>query len=424
MNITQALEYIHSVSWMGSQPGLERITALMASLGDPQKKLRFVHIAGTNGKGSTAALTASALYRAGYTTGLYTSPYIQCFNERMQVNGRRILDRELAEITEIVQPHADRMDPRPTEFDLVTAIGLIYFARKKCDYVVLEAGMGGALDSTNVIPAPECAVLTNIGLDHTQFLGSTVEKIAETKAGIFKPGSHAVLYEQSPSVTAVVRQACERVGIPLEIADFSQLRCLSRDLEGQRFTYKGHGPYKIRLAGVHQLKNAAVALEILDVLRSRGAAIPEDAVMRGFAETAWPARFEVLSRDPWFILDGGHNPQCAETVAANLKTYFPGRHMILLMGVLGDKDYPGLTDILAPAASEFVTVTPNCTRALPAEELAEFLHGRYGKPVQSCGSIAEGVETALALAREKDGVVCCVGSLYMAGAVRECFGLS
>ena len=146
--------------------------------------------------------------------------------------------------------------------------------------------------------------------------------------------------------------------------------------------------------------------------------------MRGFAETAWPARFEVLSRDPWFILDGGHNPQCAETVAANLKTYFPGRHMILLMGVLGDKDYPGLTDILAPAASEFVTVTPNCTRALPAEELAEFLHGRYGKPVQSCGSIAEGVETALALAREKDGVVCCVGSLYMAGAVRECFGLS
>ena len=215
MNITEALTYIHSVCWRGSIPGLSRTQELLRRMGNPEKKLKFVHIAGTNGKGSTAAMTASILRKAGYCTGLYTSPFLFRFNERMNINGADIADEELAEITEFVKPHAEAMADHPTEFELVTAIAMEYFARHRCDIVVLEVGMGGELDSTNVIDPPEVAVICNLGLDHTEFLGNTLEEIAQAKAGIIKPGCSAVLYRGSPSVEAVFEEACKARGVEL-----------------------------------------------------------------------------------------------------------------------------------------------------------------------------------------------------------------
>jgi dihydrofolate synthase/folylpolyglutamate synthase len=421
LTIEEALDFIHSKQWRGSRPGLSRTQELLQKLGNPQKRLRFVHVAGTNGKGSTAAMLASVLSAAGFKTGLYTSPYLFRFNERMQIGGVQISDSEVAELTERIRPIALGMEDRPTEFEIVTAIGMEFLARHECDIVVLEVGMGGRLDSTNVIDAPSAAIITRIGLDHTRELGETPALIAAEKGGIIKTGSRVVLYEQEREVMDVISNICFERGAPLRTAEFSQIICHSSDREGSVFSYKEFKNIRLPLLGAHQLSNAAVVLEGVFSLRECGFEIPDSAVEKGLASVKWPARFEIVSREPWFVVDGGHNPQCAETVAANLKKYFPREKRVLLVGVLADKDFAGLTDLLAPVADRFVTVTPDNPRALSAEELARHLE-KYGKPVSACDSIAEGVRRAIDLAG-KDGVVCAVGSLYMAGAIRECFGL-
>ena len=273
MTVSEALSYIHSVSWKGSVPGLSRTRELLRRLGNPQNQLKFIHIAGTNGKGSTAAMLASVLRAAGYRTGLYTSPYISCFNERMQVNGAMIPDEELAEITEAVRPHADAMADAPTEFELLTAVAMVFFARHSCDLVVLEVGLGGELDSTNVISTPEAAVICNIGLDHTQVLGDTLEEIATAKAGIIK-GGDVVIYRGEECVEHVFEEKCAAVGAVLHRADFERLRLHSHSLYGQVFDCGDRKKLELPLLGGHQLKNAAVAIgsegrglspELLDV---------------------------------------------------------------------------------------------------------------------------------------------------------------
>ena len=420
MDYKEALDYISGLRWYGSRPGLERVGALLEKLGDPQKGLKYVHIAGTNGKGSCAAMTASVLKAAGYRTGLFTSPYLARFNERMQLNGRPIGDDTLAALVTEIAPLADAMEEHPTEFEMMTALALLWYAREKVDIVVLEVGLGGRFDATNIIESPEAAVIMNIGLDHTAVLGGTVEQIAFEKAGIIKPGCEVVLYAQPESVARVIRARCEEQGAALHTADFSQIVPEFDSLEGQVFTYRGL-PCAIPLLGAHQRKNAAVVLELVEVLRARGWKLPEEAVEHGLYAVSWPARFELLHEEPAFVVDGGHNPQCAETVAENLLHYFPGQRRVLLVGVLADKDYTSLTEILAPAASAWVCVTPDSERALPAEELGRALE-RFGKPVTVCGSISAGVSTAMEQAGE-DGMACAVGSLYMAGAIRACFGL-
>ena len=420
MDYREALQYIDGVSWLGSRPGLERVAALLHRLGDPQEKLRFVHIAGTNGKGSCAAMTASVLRAAGYRTGLFTSPYLFRFNERMQINGEPIGDEELAALVTQIRPIADAMEDHPTEFELMTAVALLWYLRERCEIVVLEVGLGGRLDATNVIGAPEAAVIMNIGLDHTAILGDTVEQIAAEKAGIVKPGCAVALYPQTPEAEAVVRERCEAVGASLRVADLTQLQGEFDSLEGQVFRYRG-ASYAIPLLGEHQLRNAAVVLEVAEILREKGWKLPHEAVEHGLYAVSWPARFELLRAEPPFVVDGGHNPQCAMTVAESLLRYFPDRRRVLLVGVLADKDYEGLFDILDVAADAYFCVTPASARALPADRLAAFL-SRYGKPVTVCPDIPAGVEAASAAAGE-DGVACAVGSLYMAGAVRACFGL-
>ena len=415
MTPEEALTYIHSVCWKGSIPGLGRTQELLQKMGNPQNQLQFVHIAGTNGKGSTAAMTASILRKAGYRTGLYTSPYIFRFHERMQVDGQCISDEELAEITEFVKPLAESMEDHPTEFELVTCIAMEYFKRHHCDVVSLEVGMGGELDSTNVIASPLVAVLTNIGLDHTEFLGDTLEKICETKSKIIKPGTIAVTYREKPSVEAVIEARCKEVGAKWMPADFDAIHLVSASLEGQIFDW---GPYEklhLPLLGQHQLYNAAVVLTIVNALREKGLAISDEAVRTGIASVSWPGRFELVARNPLFIVDGGHNPQCIEALVHNVRDYLNGRTLTVLTGVLADKDYSDMYADMAQYAACFVTVTPPNPRALEAKDLAAYL-SRYGKPVQA----AETVEAGVALAKElagPEGVVLAYGSLYMVGDI-------
>jgi len=417
----EAIDYIHSYNWLGSRPGLSRTKDLLSRLGHPERELRFVHIVGTNGKGSTAAMLASVLREAGHTTGLYTSPYLWRFHERIQVNGAEITDDELGEVTDYVRRFAEEMEDHPTEFELVTCIALEYYRRRGCAIVVLEAGLGGRLDSTNAIPAPEAVVITNIGLDHTALLGDTVEKIAAEKGAVIKPGCEVVLYGQTASVEAVIVDICQAQGVPLTVADFASLRVREDSRAEQRFDYGRWSDLSIRLLGEHQRKNGAVVLETVSALRHRGWSIPGESVRAGLAKARWPGRFEILGEHPWFIVDGGHNPQCATTVAANLDVYFPGEKVVFLVGVLKDKDYEGLISEIAGRAGAFVAVTPDSPRALPAEELARHL-ARYGLPVTVCRSVAEGVAAAVAQAGPS-GLVCALGSLYMTGAVRAAFQL-
>lgn len=416
MTVEEALSYIHSVCWKGSVPGLSRTRELLSKLGNPEKKLRFVHVAGTNGKGSTAAMTASILREAGYTTGLYTSPYINRFHERMQVNGEDITDGELAAITEWVKPFAESMEDHPTEFELVSCVAFEFFLRRNCDIVVLEVGMGGELDSTNVIEPPEAAVICNIGLDHTEFLGGTLEEIAGAKAGIIKTDCDAVLYRGAPSVEAVFESRCEAVGARLHKADFDAIRPRGHGLEGQTFDAAGYENLFLPLLGEHQMKNAAVVLKTVEVLRSRGWNISEQNVRDGLKNVRWPGRFELLCRKPLFLVDGGHNPQCIEALAANVRDYLGGRPLTVLTGVLADKDYPCMYDGIAPYVKSYVTVTPDSPRAMSAEDLKRYLT-RFGKPVTACATVAGGVCEAARQAGP-DGVVLAYGSLYMVGEIR------
>lgn len=410
----QAVEYIHSFSWLGSRPGLERTRQLLSAMGNPEEKLHFVHIVGTNGKGSTAAMLASVLTAAGYRTGLYTSPYIHHFEERMTVDGEEIGGEELAEITQWVGTLADQMEEHPTEFELVTCVALEFYRRRGCDIVVLEAGMGGRLDSTNVIPAPQAVVITNIGLDHTAQLGNTVEAIAGEKAAVIKDGCPVILYEQSEGVTQVVEKVCQAHGSPLTIASAQDVTLERESPEGQWWNWKGESLF-VPLLGDNQRHNGAVVLHTLEAI-APNYPVSAQALREGLARVRWPGRFEVLRRRPWFVVDGGHNPQCAATVADNLNRYFPGKVPVLLLGVLEDKDRAGLCELVAPLAQAFVTITPPSLRALDAQTLACEL-AQYGKPTFAASSIPQGVERAMELAGE-DGVVCALGSLYSVGEIR------
>ncbi len=415
MNVSEALEYIHSVCWKGSIPGLGRTQELLQKMGNPEKKLRFIHVAGTNGKGSTAAMLASILRQAGYTTGLYTSPYIIRFHERMQVNGEMISDKELCDITAYIRPLADAMTESPTEFELVTCIAMEYFVRHGCQIVVMEVGMGGALDSTNVIDPPEAAVICNIGLDHTEVLGDTLEKIAAAKAGIIKAGSPAVIYRAAPSVEAVFEEKCRAVGSALHKADFDAIRLIRHDLGGQVFDFGRYKALELPLLGAHQLRNTAVVLTTVDVLREEGWNISDENVRMGLKTVRWPGRFELLRREPLFIVDGGHNPQCIEALVQNIRQYLAEQPLTVLTGVLADKDYHCMYAGVAQFAARFVTVTPPNPRALDAQALAEYL-GQFGKPVTACTSVEAGVQEAIRQAGT-NGVVLAYGSLYMVGDI-------
>lgn len=417
MTAQEAISYIHSFYWKGAAPGLGRTRELLRLMGEPQKRLRFVHVAGTNGKGSTVAMTASVLRAAGYTVGMFTSPYLYRFNERMQVNGVQISDEELAEIVEEIRPLAESMEEHPTEFELVSCIGFAFFLRKQCDIVVLEVGMGGTYDSTNVIDPPEAAVITNIGLDHTEYLGDTVEKIAETKAGIFKTGSSAVIYRSTPEVEMLLESICRERKIPLRKADFEGLHPVSRSLEGQVFDCGSRKGLFLPLLGDHQLHNAAVVIEIIETLREKGWSVSEEQLREGLRAVSWPGRFDILRRNPLFIVDGGHNPQCIEALSVNVRDYLAGRRIVALTGVLADKDYGEMYRPVIPYVAEFLCITPSSPRRLEGAALAAYLQAK-GASATAYDCVEDAVREAVASAGG-NGVVLCFGSLYMLNDIKR-----
>ena len=420
MNYKESIAYLFSAPKITEQPSPETMRRLLAALGDPQAGRKYVHVTGTNGKGSCAAMLASVLRASKYRVGLFTSPHLYRVNERIQINGKEIADDAFAALMTEVRAASEKEQLTPKFFELVTAAALLHFARESCDIAVLEAGLGGASDATNVIGAPELAVLTNVGLDHTELLGDTVEAIAEEKSGIIKPGCNCVLYQQSESVTELVRARCETLGVRLHVPDFLSIGSEFDSVYGQSFTYKGE-PYAIPLPGDHQLRNAATVLEAAAALNERGWKLKQSDIEHGLYAVSWPARLELLRAEPLFLLDGAHNPQCAEALARNLLRYFSDQKRVLLVGMLRDKDCVSTLSKLAEAADEFVCITPDSPRAHSAEELKELLRP-MDRPVTAAGSIREGIELATELAGE-DGVVCAAGSLYSAGEIRYQLGM-
>ena len=412
MTYEEALQYIHSICWTFTKPGLERITELCEKLGDPQKDLKFVHVAGTNGKGSFCSMLDSVLRHAGCKTGLFTSPYIKVFNERMQFCGENISDSELAEIAEYVKPFADAMEDKPTEFELITAIGFEFFKRKKCDVVILEAGMGGRLDSTNIIDSSLLSVITGISLDHTAFLGDTVEKIAAEKAGIIKQGGAVLFGGKSKSVEEVIKAKAAEMNADYHFADKSSLEITASDLSGSTFNYKSYSELKLPLLGLYQPENAANVLCAVEILEAKGMNIPEKAVREGLLAARWPARFEIISREPLIIFDGAHNPEGIETAVASIKRYFGDRKVCILTGVMRDKDYNYIASKFSEIANRAFTITPANPRALPAEEYAAVLEG-VGIKAQAYSAVADALADAKEYARESNTALVCLGSLYM-----------
>lgn len=415
MTYEEALEYIHGISWTFCKPGLDRTLELCAALGNPQNGLKFIHVAGTNGKGSFCSMLDAVLRTAGYRVGLYTSPYINVFNERMRVNGVNIPNETLAEITEYVRPIAEKMSDKPTEFELITAIAFEYFKREECDVVILETGMGGRLDSTNVIKTPILSVITGIALDHVAFLGDTVDKIAAEKAGIIKTAP--VLFGGEDSVArAVIAKRAEECGVPLIEPDYSLIENLQADLRGTRFSYRNHKDVRINLLGLYQPKNAALVLEAVDALEVLGMPIDEKDVLRGLENAAWPARFEIVNHSPLIIFDGAHNPQGIACATESIAHYFGERKVVVITGVLKDKDYQFIANKLARVASCAFTITPDNPRALTACEYADVLRG-CGVPATPTASISEAVSLALAQADKRGDAIVCLGSLYTYGEI-------
>lgn len=410
MNYKETLDYIHSVMWQGSRPGLERITKLLALLGNPEKELKVIHVTGTNGKGSFCAMLESILRHSGYRTGLFTSPYIEHFEERMMVNGKMISEEMLCAVTEEVKAAADQMEDLPTEFELITAIGFVFFAKMQCDICVIEAGMGGRLDSTNVFDNPILSVITGIALDHTAFLGDTTEKIAYEKAGILKNGCPVIVGNVDEKALAVIRNKASDLNCQLTKVNYDDITNLRPSLDGSSFDYKNHRQIRIPLIGMYQPRNAANVLTAVDVLRDLGYQISNESLQKGLDATIWKARFEKLSEKPLVLYDGSHNPEGIAFAVKTIKELFGNTKVKLVTGVMEDKDHSGMAKSLAEIAHSVYTVTPNNPRSYNCHKFAaEFT--AEGVPAAGYDCIEDAVNAALDT--KPDLPLIGLGSLYL-----------
>lgn len=419
MNYKESRQYIEHAQKYGSVLGLDNMEEMMRRLGDPQDELQFIHVAGTNGKGSVLAYVTTVLRMAGYKVGRYVSPTIYSYLERIDVNGTPINEeafaRHLTKVAKVVGQMVREGLAHPTPFEIETAVAFLYFKEQGCQLVALETGLGGLLDATNLITTTKIAVLTSISMDHMGFLGNTLAEIARNKAGIIKPGCHVVSAVQKPEAMSVVESTCRRWKVALHVAEQDKLKVTESSYLGQKLTYKDEA-YEIRMAGLYQSENAGVALKVLEVLSEIGYEIPREAVRKGLRETVWGGRFTVLGSQPVFVVDGAHNPDAALKLEESIKEYFTGKTIYYIMGMFRDKDYDQVARITAGYASEILTIaTPKNERALPAEELAKTVR-KYNSHVTPMNSLQDAVDVAYAKAKADD-VIIAFGSLSFLGDI-------
>ena len=416
MTYEQALEFIHSRIHLGTRKGLFRMEGLMEKLGNPEKRMKFVHIAGSNGKGSTATMCESVLRTAGYKTGLFLSPFVFDFRERMQVNGQLVDKQLMADVLESMLPALEEMkaeDKECTEFETVTALALMLFERCGVEFVVFEVGIGGLLDSTNIIPAPACAAVTAISLEHTDMLGTTIPEIAAQKCGIIKPGCRCAGYcDLVPEADAVLRETCERLSVPLTVADKAKLQVLESDDTGSRFVYDG-AEYRIALPGGHQVMNALTVLSIVDQLRQGGEDLPYEVVRQGLEDAMVIGRLQVVRKVPRCVIDGAHNPGKIGALCAALDSLYPGRPLIGVMGMMNRKDYQSSVPQLAKRCRVFIAVpaADDLPFIVKPEVIAEIARESCAD-VRVCASAEEGARLAVQLAEEQD-ILVATGSMYL-----------
>ncbi|MCX7571388.1 bifunctional folylpolyglutamate synthase/dihydrofolate synthase [Tumebacillus sp. DT12] len=425
-----ATDWIHSFDRFdgrkGIKPGLERMEAMLLLLGQPHRDLRFVHVAGTNGKGSTCAFLASVLEQAGYRVGLYTSPYLSAFGDRMRIGGCNITDDALDALVDRVKPVVEEVAAtvhgRPTEFEVITLLSILFYAQERVDFVVWETGLGGRLDATNVV-TPLLSLITNVGRDHEAILGQGIERIAVEKAGIIKPGVPVLTTAKGVALDVIERTAREQ-GAPCYAADrdFSAKRT-AYGLDGQSFDWRGIGDHhvalRIRLLGPHQIDNAALALAACVQLRRMGVAITGEAMQAGLKSAAWPGRLEIVSQSPLTLLDGAHNPEGAAALAAALKELLPNRRLIFVIGILADKAIPDVLAPLTELAAHVIVTRPDMDRAAQTSDVADAVRTLAPTtPVETMDRVSSALYRATVLAMEQRGAVICTGSLYMISEAR------
>lgn len=423
MKYEEAIEYIESLQSYGIVPGLDNIRRLCERLGNPQEELQFVHIAGTNAKGSVSAYLSAVLKAAGYKTGRYISPVIFEYCERIQINERNLSKKDLCGYTERLKAVCTQMTEEglahPTPFEFETAMAFLYFKEKQCDIVILETGMGGSLDATNVVKNVPVAVITPIGMDHMKFLGNTLSEIAAGKAGIIKAGCEVVAAVQRPEAMQEIEKAAARCGCPVTAAEETKAVKVKSSLKGTSFEYEAKEPFAVSMLGLYQVQNAVLAIEAVRALQRKGMQINERQLRQGLLQAKWPGRFQLIGRKPLFLADGAHNEDGAEKLIQSVRFYFTNKRIIYIMGVLKDKEYEKIIALTSPYADQIITLTPpENPRAMNGLELAKAVQ-EYHPNVTAADSVEEAVELSLLLA-DKDDVIIAFGSLSYLGRLIRC----
>ncbi|UOW68179.1 bifunctional folylpolyglutamate synthase/dihydrofolate synthase [Paraclostridium bifermentans] len=425
MNYNEALQFIHESHKFGMRLGLDNIKKLLELLGNPQNNLKIIHVAGTNGKGSTCSFISSILKESGYKVGLYTSPFLETFTERIRVNGENISEEEVGKIVSLIKEKIEIMVSEgysyPTEFEIVTAMAFYYYNQEKVDFVALEVGLGGRYDATNVIDKPVVSAITSISLDHTGILGDTLGKIAFEKGGIIKEDCSTIVYPQQEEASEVIKNICAEKKSKYIECDFKNIEIKSSNINSQIYNCNINGKelrdLEIKLIGDHQIKNSIVALNVIEYLNDiKITNISEENIRKGLLETKWPGRIEKISENPMFIIDGAHNEEGAKSLANSIDKYFENKNKILVIGMLEDKDIESVLDLLIPKFNRVITTTPDNPRAIDANKLKEKIE-RYNIEVTCKPNIKEAVGYALEISN-KDDIIISAGSLYMIGNVR------
>lgn len=422
MDYKEALFYIENTGKFGINLGLKRIERLCELLGNPQKSLKVIHVAGTNGKGSTTSFIASMLIKQGYRVGIYTSPYIERFTERIKINNDEINEEEIAKLVTDIEPLVEKISSEgmdhPTEFEIITACAFKYFYEMKVDFVVLEVGLGGRFDATNVVD-PVLSVITTISYDHMNVLGNSLAKIAFEKGGIIKSKRPVVIYPQEQEAMDVLLEIAHDKGSKVYNVDEFNYEIVENNIDGIVFNIIGKKEYtglKIKLLGEHQVLNALTALKSIEVLKGEGYKIENESIKKGLEEARWPGRFEIIKKDPLIVLDGGHNIQGIDSLVKGVKHYFPGKKIKIVCGMLKDKEYKSMLNMLFNISDFFITVTPDSPRALSANDLKDEIIKNGGSAIAS-KSIENAVEIAVDNVDSGEVMIFC-GSLYMIGKVR------